>query len=244
MCYFPRCESILSKPFCTPGSRIPLRRQTRFSVGRVLFGSVSISITWFEISPLFEESRSTFRTIPKEPGCSTGLGSKSSPSPFCTAVSYRRHFVAPASCRLFFCRDTINRALFSAAAVLPRRRPYLATRLPRASRGHSLLALVAALPFRTAGFQPAPSSVQCLDHVAPRLRFGRNSYRNLVSCCLECNSRKGDRPVRDFLRTLYRLGRLTPAELDGRLRALKDLAAGKLRPVGDSFFERRRRRIL
>jgi 5-methylcytosine-specific restriction endonuclease McrA len=75
------------------------------------------------------------------------------------------------------------------------------------------------------------AKVQCLDHVVPRVRFGRNSYRNLVSCCLECNSRKGDRPVRDFLRTLYRQGRLTSAELDGRLRALKDLAAGKLRPV-------------
>lgn len=76
-----------------------------------------------------------------------------------------------------------------------------------------------------------PANVQCLDHVVPRVRFGRNSYRNLVSCCLECNTRKGDRRARDFLRTLYRLGRLTPAELDGRLRALKDLAAGKLRPL-------------
>jgi 5-methylcytosine-specific restriction endonuclease McrA len=76
----------------------------------------------------------------------------------------------------------------------------------------------------------SPAHVHCLDHVVPRVRFGRNSYRNLVSCCIECNSRKGDRPARDFLRTLYRLGRLTPAELDGRLRALKDLAAGKLRP--------------
>ena len=75
-----------------------------------------------------------------------------------------------------------------------------------------------------------PANVQCLDHVVPRVRFGRNSYRNLVSCCLECNTRKGDRPAADFLRTLYRLGRLTPAELDARLRALKDLAAGKLRP--------------
>ncbi len=74
------------------------------------------------------------------------------------------------------------------------------------------------------------ANVRCLDHVVPRVRFGRNSYRNLVSCCLECNSRKGDRPAPDFLRTLYRLGRLPPAELDGRLRALKDLAAGKLRP--------------
>ena len=75
-----------------------------------------------------------------------------------------------------------------------------------------------------------PANVHGLDHVVPRVRFGRNSYRNLVSCCLECNSRKGDRPARDFLRTLYRLGRLTAAELDGRLRALKHLAAGKLRP--------------
>ena len=75
-----------------------------------------------------------------------------------------------------------------------------------------------------------PANVRCLDHVVPRVRFGRNSYRNLVSCCIECNTRKGDRPAPDFLRTLYRQGRLTPAELDARLRALKDLAAGKLRP--------------
>jgi len=76
-----------------------------------------------------------------------------------------------------------------------------------------------------------PANVRCLDHVVPRVRFGRNSYRNLVSCCIECNTRKGDRPAPDFLRTLYRQGRLTPAELDARLRALKDLAAGKLRPA-------------
>jgi hypothetical protein len=75
-----------------------------------------------------------------------------------------------------------------------------------------------------------PANVQCLDHVVPRVRFGRNSYRNLVSACIECNTRKGDHPAPDFLRTLYRQGRLTPAELDARLRALKDLAAGKLRP--------------
>jgi len=40
-----------------------------------------------------------------------------------------------------------------------------------------------------------------------------------------------DRPARDFLRILYRKGRLTAAELDARLRALKDLAAGKLGPA-------------
>ena len=76
-----------------------------------------------------------------------------------------------------------------------------------------------------------PAHVRCLDHVVPRARFGRNSYRNLVSCCIECNTLKGDMPAPDFLRLLYRKGRLTAAELDARLLALKDLAAGKLRPA-------------
>jgi 5-methylcytosine-specific restriction endonuclease McrA len=72
---------------------------------------------------------------------------------------------------------------------------------------------------------------RCLDHVVPRAHFGRNSYRNLVSCCVECNSAKGERYAKDFLRSLYRKGGLTKAELFGRFRALKDLAAGKLRPA-------------
>jgi len=76
------------------------------------------------------------------------------------------------------------------------------------------------------------SNVRCLDHVVPRVRHGRNSYRNLVSCCIECNTGKCARSAPAFLRILYRTGRLTAADLDGRLLALKDLAAGKLRPAG------------
>jgi len=71
---------------------------------------------------------------------------------------------------------------------------------------------------------------RCLDHVVPRAELGQNSYRNLVSCCLECNSQKADRPAEEFLRRLYRERRLSTAELTGRLRALYELAAGKLIP--------------
>jgi hypothetical protein len=71
---------------------------------------------------------------------------------------------------------------------------------------------------------------RCLDHVVPRAELGQNSYRNLVSCCLECNSQKADRPAEEFLRRLYRERRLSTAELAGRLRALYELAAGKLLP--------------
>jgi hypothetical protein len=71
---------------------------------------------------------------------------------------------------------------------------------------------------------------QCLDHVVPRVKAACNSFRNLVSCCLECNSLKGERPAADFLRSLYRERRLTASELNARLRALDALAAGKLPP--------------
>jgi hypothetical protein len=47
-----------------------------------------------------------------------------------------------------------------------------------------------------------------LDHVVPRARGGSNSYRNLVSSCVECNTQKGETAAEDFLRTLYRLRRL------------------------------------
>ena len=72
--------------------------------------------------------------------------------------------------------------------------------------------------------------IQCLDHVVPRARAGRNSYRNLVSSCVDCNSRKGETGATDFLRWLFRERRLTAVELQNRLRALDALATGKLPP--------------
>jgi 5-methylcytosine-specific restriction endonuclease McrA len=75
-----------------------------------------------------------------------------------------------------------------------------------------------------------PSRDHCLDHVLPVAKGGTNSYRNLVSCCFDCNSRKRELPVADFLRRLYREGNLSRKELSGRLAALRALAAGKLRP--------------
>lgn len=83
--------------------------------------------------------------------------------------------------------------------------------------------------------------LHCIDHVVPSAHRpaygrqapgpGRNSYRNLVSCCMECNASKGERSAGDFLRSLYREGRLTPAELRARLSALDLLTCGKLVPL-------------
>ncbi len=76
-----------------------------------------------------------------------------------------------------------------------------------------------------------PSRLECLDHVVPRARVGCNSYRNLVSACMECNAQKGEQPAEEFLRWLFREHRLGAAELRGRFEALELLAAGKLRPA-------------
>lgn len=72
---------------------------------------------------------------------------------------------------------------------------------------------------------------RCLDHVVPRVSAGGNSYRNLVSCCSDCNMQKSGRSAEEHLRELYRDRRLGEAELNARLRALDDLAAGKLKPT-------------
>ena len=73
------------------------------------------------------------------------------------------------------------------------------------------------------------SATRCIDHIIPLARRGWNGYRNLVTCCSECNSLKGER-AEDFLRWLYREGRLESGELKERLRALEKMAAGKIRP--------------
>jgi 5-methylcytosine-specific restriction endonuclease McrA len=69
-----------------------------------------------------------------------------------------------------------------------------------------------------------------LDHVVPRARFGRNSYRNLVACCPDCNMAKRDLPARAFLRALLRQRIFTNGQMIRRLSALRKLKAGKLKP--------------
>jgi hypothetical protein len=75
-----------------------------------------------------------------------------------------------------------------------------------------------------------PRRAHCLDHVVPLAQSGSNLFRNLVSCCLNCNSRKSGLPAADFLRQLFREGRLSAKDLSAGLLAVQALAAGKLRP--------------
>ncbi len=69
-----------------------------------------------------------------------------------------------------------------------------------------------------------------IEHVLSRPK-GNNSYRNLVAACRECNNRKNDSEVADFLRTLYRESFLSVAEMKERLGKLDQLKNGILRPV-------------
>src|SRR6266850_316039 len=110
--------------------------------------------------------------------------------------------------------------------------PAIRVLLPDEIRGlrPGLPAVAGAIAVRGPASAPQSPNLKDLDHVVPRARAGRNSYRNLVSSCLECNSLKGERPAADFLRWLYRQRCLTASELSARLRTLDALASGKLPP--------------
>jgi 5-methylcytosine-specific restriction endonuclease McrA len=69
-----------------------------------------------------------------------------------------------------------------------------------------------------------------LDHVQSRINGSDHRYRNIVVACHDCNTTKQETAAQDFLRSLYRKGKLSEAELAERLQALEALAAGKLQP--------------
>jgi 5-methylcytosine-specific restriction endonuclease McrA len=69
-----------------------------------------------------------------------------------------------------------------------------------------------------------------LDHTIAQANGRNNSYRNVVCSCHDCNTTKQAQAAADFLRSLYRKGVLSQAELENRLTALEQLQAGKLVP--------------
>jgi len=74
-----------------------------------------------------------------------------------------------------------------------------------------------------------------LDHVKPRSGpIEDHTYKNLVSCCFECNSRKQATEADEFLRRLYRDGLLSADDLRKRVEAIDALVSGRLLPVLDS----------
>ena len=69
-----------------------------------------------------------------------------------------------------------------------------------------------------------------IEHVVSR-PAGDNGYRNVVAACRECNNRKNDSAVEDYLRSLYRESFLSAAELEARLLKLGQLRNGELKPM-------------
>ena len=46
--------------------------------------------------------------------------------------------------------------------------------------------------------EPFPTKVLTYDHVVPVSKGGRNTWDNVVTCCTYCNSKKGDRLLKDL----------------------------------------------
>ncbi|MEY4741309.1 MAG: hypothetical protein RL672_59 [Actinomycetota bacterium] len=74
-------------------------------------------------------------------------------------------------------------------------------------------------------------SANTVDHVQPRSRGGRDSWENLVACCLKCNNKKSDK-------TLDEIGwqlRFVPRMPQGLAWAIR--GAEKLEPEWGEFLE-------
>lgn len=54
---------------------------------------------------------------------------------------------------------------------------------------------------RTCGYCSKAAST--VDHVLPRSRGGRNTWKNTVACCDPCNQKKGDRTPQEAGMTLH-----------------------------------------
>ncbi len=70
-----------------------------------------------------------------------------------------------------------------------------------------------------------------LDHVQPRALGGGNGYRNVVACCVECNSSKGEMHAAEFLRTLAWRGVIRRCTCAARVKAVERLLSGRNVPV-------------
>ena len=69
-----------------------------------------------------------------------------------------------------------------------------------------------------------------LDHMISQVNSGKNSYRNIVASCHECNSAKIGKNGDDFVRLIYRKGTISANELENRLIAIEKIKNGEIRP--------------
>jgi 5-methylcytosine-specific restriction endonuclease McrA len=66
-----------------------------------------------------------------------------------------------------------------------------------------------------------------IDHVIPKSRGGENSWENMVTCCFDCNSRKGNKTPKEANMTL----RVKPYEPS----VFSELVAGRASKIWEDF---------
>ncbi len=72
-------------------------------------------------------------------------------------------------------------------------------------------------------------SANTIDHVQPKSRGGKDTWENLVACCLKCNNTKGDRTLSEIGWTLKSTPRM-PQGLAWSVRG-----AERIEPAWDDF---------
>ena len=70
-----------------------------------------------------------------------------------------------------------------------------------------------------------------LDHVVPQTDGGDHSYKNLVTACFECNSKKHPQLAGEFLRANYRAQLISNDEFNTCLKYINDVRSGAVVPT-------------
>lgn len=67
-----------------------------------------------------------------------------------------------------------------------------------------------------------------VDHVIPRSRGGQNEFENCVTCCYDCNNKKGDRTPREAGMTLMKNRYDQPTIMEFLTKKLRKMGADEL----------------
>lgn len=70
-----------------------------------------------------------------------------------------------------------------------------------------------------------------LDHIVPQAEGGDHSYKNLLTACFECNSKKHSRLADEFLRANYRAQLISNDEFNTCLKYINDVRTGAVVPT-------------
>ncbi|KQV07335.1 HNH endonuclease [Leifsonia sp. Root112D2] len=124
-------------------------------------------------------------------------------------VSFKRALVLVMNHKATIVEIDAGHPVWGSSGVYDRPSVILLTRYVRLPRGRTMPVSRRGV-LRRDGHRCAycGKNATTIDHVQPRSRGGRDSWENLVACCLRCNNKKSDRTLSEMGWALHAIPRM------------------------------------